>query len=468
MGVVVVQLGQGGNQMGYALFRCLASMSNSLPDEFFRSSPNKKETKARAVLIDMEPKVIHGIIRRPKYPSVQGNRADWTYNAHGLVTGDSGSGNNWARGYYDHGPQSLDSMMKAIRTEVEHCDVCGGFIILQSMAGGTGAGLGAYLVEALKDEFPSSFILSYSICPYESGEIIVQNYNVLLTLSHLQSFADGIIIVQNEQLSTICRTLLSIQRPSFDDLNELAVQALGCVLLPSHWRTVEPNSQPTFKAFSKSSSESEQTIATSGQSSVRLLSDLLSSLCFHPGYKMLTLRFTPQVPAQSLDFTNFTWDAQLKYLRQMLITGAYKELEMDWNIKLPTASGHDYRQRIFSSSAPHLMNRSVASLLILRGSGSDCVGVSDFADDRLYPIWQVDPLSVASCSSSYGRYELAASLLTNCQSSVYPVSRALTKGYNMLASKAYLYQYFEHGMEYASFESAFASVEDIVSRYSSL
>ncbi|KAL3695660.1 hypothetical protein R1sor_009736 [Riccia sorocarpa] len=468
MGVVVVQLGQGGNQMGYALFRCLASASDSFPDQFFRSSDKKGKTKARAVLIDMEPKVIHGIIGRAKSAPAQNNRAVWTYDARGVVTGDSGSGNNWACGYYDHGPYNLNSMLKAVRTEVEQCDVFGGFIILQSMAGGTGAGLGAYLVEALKDEFPSSFILCYCIWPYESGEVIVQNYNVVLTLSHLQSFADGIIILQNEQLSTICRTLLSIQRPSFDDLNELAVQGLGCILLPSYWRAIETSTRPVSRAASKGGSESKLSNENSGQSRVRILSDLLSSLCFHPGYKVLTLRFTPQVPAQSLAFTNFTWDAQLKYLRQMFITGAHKELEMDWNIQLPRSAVHDNKQGMLSPAVPCLVNRSVASLLILRGNESEYVDVSGFADDRLYPIWQVDPLSVASSSSMYGRYELATCLISNCQSSVLPASRALTKGYNMLASRAYLHQYFEHGMEHASFDSAFASIEDIVCRYSTL
>ncbi|OAE24570.1 hypothetical protein AXG93_2415s1520 [Marchantia polymorpha subsp. ruderalis] len=424
MGVVVVQIGQGGNQMGYALFECLASMAVSPPTEFFRSAqPHSAAVKARAVLVDMEPKVIQGIVKRAKTAAVQAHRSAWTYDAQRLVAQNSGSGNNWARGYYGHGPQCLDSVLDAIRLEVEQCDVFGGFVILQSLAGGTGAGLGAYLVEALRDEYPSSFILSHCIWPYESGEVIVQNYNVLLTLSHLQSFADGVIIVQNEQLSAICRTLLGVLRPSFDDINEVAVEALGCALLPSYWRTVQP---------------STQTIQTD------------------------------VVPAQSLDFTNFTWAAQLKHLRQMLITGAHKELEMDWNVKLPTSSVHEHKRGVFPTNGHHQINRSLANLLILRGSGSDNADVSDFADVRMYPIWQVDPLSVAACSTSYGRYEIAAGLLSNCQSSVLPASRALTRAYNMFASKAFLHQYFEHGMEAASFDGAFASIEDLVTRYSLL
>ena len=32
----------------------------------------------------------------------------------------------------------------------------GGFLLMQSMAGGTGAGLGAYLASALRDDYPSA------------------------------------------------------------------------------------------------------------------------------------------------------------------------------------------------------------------------------------------------------------------------------------------------------------------------
>lgn len=185
-------------------------------------------------------------------------------------------------------------------------------------------------------------------------------------------------------------------------------------------------------------------------------------------YVMISMSSLMQVPAQSLDFTNFTWAAQLKHLRQMLITGAHKELEMDWNVKLPTSSVHEHKRGVFPTNGHHQINRSLANLLILRGSGSDNADVSDFADVRMYPIWQVDPLSVAACSTSYGRYEIAAGLLSNCQSSVLPASRALTRAYNMFASKAFLHQYFEHGMEAASFDGAFASIEDLVTRYSLL
>jgi len=58
MGCVVVQLGQGGNQMASAFFNALASLSHpaTASQDFFRDN-STGEHIARAVLIDMEPKV---------------------------------------------------------------------------------------------------------------------------------------------------------------------------------------------------------------------------------------------------------------------------------------------------------------------------------------------------------------------------------------------------------------------------
>lgn len=59
MGLVVLQLGQAGNQLGLSFFNCLAT--SGIPaqshGEFFRESEDQTRLIARALLIDMEPKV---------------------------------------------------------------------------------------------------------------------------------------------------------------------------------------------------------------------------------------------------------------------------------------------------------------------------------------------------------------------------------------------------------------------------
>ena len=47
--------------------------------------------------------------------------------------------------------------------QAEQADYLGGFLLLQSMAGGTGAGLGTYVAEAIRDTFPSAFLMNHCI-----------------------------------------------------------------------------------------------------------------------------------------------------------------------------------------------------------------------------------------------------------------------------------------------------------------
>ncbi len=165
-----------------------------------------------------------------------------------------------------------------------------------------GNGAGTYISEALRDEYPSTCILSNCIWPHESGEVIVQSYNVLLTLSYLESLADGIVILQNEGLTSICKKLLGIQRPSFDHMNEVAAESLVSVLLPAFWRPVEatlsPQKENTHRLTHPIIQTGDNKPNNSGKfvasSHLHLLSDLVSVLCAHPAYRLLSLRFTPQ------------------------------------------------------------------------------------------------------------------------------------------------------------------------------
>ncbi len=72
---------------------------------------------------------------------------------------------------------------------------------MQSLAGGTGSGLGAHVVESLRDDFcHKAPMINLAVWPYSTGEVVLQNYNVLLTLNSLLSHSDGILPVYNDDL----------------------------------------------------------------------------------------------------------------------------------------------------------------------------------------------------------------------------------------------------------------------------
>lgn len=64
-----------------------------------------------------------------------------------------GSGNNWAEGYFTHGNKYQDIIQETVRRSVEECDSLHGFLIMHSAGGGTGSGLGSYILENLEDEY---------------------------------------------------------------------------------------------------------------------------------------------------------------------------------------------------------------------------------------------------------------------------------------------------------------------------
>ena len=102
-----------------------------------------------------------------------------------------------------------------------------------SLAGGTGSGVGAYVTQHLRDEFPHSFIMNQVVLPYQTGEVIVQNYNAVLTLSHLYRTVDALIVMENDDLHKICSQLLNIKQISFRDINKVICHKLASVLQPA-------------------------------------------------------------------------------------------------------------------------------------------------------------------------------------------------------------------------------------------
>ena len=66
------------------------------------------------------------------------------------------------------------------------------------------------------------------------GEVIVQNYNAVLTLSHLYQSSDAILVVQNDHIQRICTQLLNIDHVSFNNINSVIAQQLCSVMQPAY------------------------------------------------------------------------------------------------------------------------------------------------------------------------------------------------------------------------------------------
>lgn len=76
-------------------------------------------------------------------------------------------------------------------------------MLMHSIAGGTGSGLGSFLLERLNDKFPKKLIQTYSVFPNNTADVVVQPYNSLLAMKRLANHADSVVVVDNAALTRI-------------------------------------------------------------------------------------------------------------------------------------------------------------------------------------------------------------------------------------------------------------------------
>ncbi|XP_003786700.1 tubulin gamma-2 chain [Otolemur garnettii] len=227
--IITLQLGQCGNQIGFEFWKQLCAEHGISPEgiveEFATEGTDRKDVFfyqaddehyiPRAVLLDLEPRVIHSILNSP-YAKLY-NPENIYLSEHG-----GGAGNNWASGF-SQGEKIHEDIFDIIDREADGSDSLEGFVLCHSIAGGTGSGVGSYLLERLNDRYPKKLVQTYSVFPYqdEMSDVVVQPYNSLLTLKRLTQNVDCVVVLDNTALNRIATDRLHIQNPSFSQINQL-------------------------------------------------------------------------------------------------------------------------------------------------------------------------------------------------------------------------------------------------------
>ncbi|KAL4895865.1 tubulin-domain-containing protein [Aspergillus ambiguus] len=182
-------------------------------DVFFYQSDDTRYIP-RAILLDLEPRVLNGIQSGP-YRNI--------YNPENFFIGQQGigAGNNWGAGYAA-GEGVQEEIFDMIDREADGSDSLEGFMFLHSIAGGTGSGLGSFILERMNDRFPKKLIQTYSVFPdTQSADVVVNPYNSLLAMRRLSQNADSVVVLDNGALSRIVADRLHVQEPSFQQTNQL-------------------------------------------------------------------------------------------------------------------------------------------------------------------------------------------------------------------------------------------------------
>ncbi|KAF2822196.1 tubulin nucleotide-binding domain-like protein [Ophiobolus disseminans] len=226
--IITLQAGQCGNSVGQQFWQQLcqehginrdgnledfATEGGDRKDVFFYQSDDTRYIP-RAILVDLEPRVLNSI-QQSAYKNIY-NPENFYIHKDG-----SGAGNNWGMGY-SMGETVHEDLLDMIDREADGSDSLEGFMMLHSIAGGTGSGLGSFMLERLNDRFPKKLIQTYSVFPNtQDGDIVVQPYNSLLSMRRLTQNADSVVVLDNGALSKIAADRLHVLNPSFEQTNQL-------------------------------------------------------------------------------------------------------------------------------------------------------------------------------------------------------------------------------------------------------
>ena len=264
--VVTVQIGQCGNQMGlkwwdvvlqemkanYKHPDALSSLfyeTESKGSSIFSTEGDKSKQideavasgklKARCMAIDTEEGVLSSMVRGPL-----GNLFDASH----FVSDVSGAGNNWAVGHLEYGDRHAETISESVRQLVEKCDSLQTFVLMHSLSGGTGSGLGTRVLSILEDDYPSVFRFSSVVMPSAVEDVVIAPYNTCFSLRELIEHSDCVLPLDNDALAEMAdRALVGAKKDDvkghtynaadptlnkklpYDTMNAIAAQMLSNV-----------------------------------------------------------------------------------------------------------------------------------------------------------------------------------------------------------------------------------------------
>ncbi|KAJ3046292.1 Tubulin beta-4 chain [Rhizophlyctis rosea] len=154
--------------------------------------------------------------------TIRGSPYGQLFRPDNFVFGQSGAGNNWAKGYYTEGAELVDPVLDVVRKEAESCDALQGFQIVHSLGGGTGSGLGSLIMSKIREEYPDRMLCTFSVVPSPKvSDTVVEPYNATLSVHQLVENCDETFCIDNEALYDICMRTLKLTSPTYGDLNHL-------------------------------------------------------------------------------------------------------------------------------------------------------------------------------------------------------------------------------------------------------
>ena len=189
--------------------------------ETFFTEVSTGHYKPRAVLVDLEPSVIDQVLSGP--------HKDLFSHAQ-TISGKEDAANNFARGFYTCGKEIIENVLDQVGKCVEQCQNDQGFLVFSSFGGGTGSGFTSLLFDELINEFSKKPKLEFAIYPSPTmSTSVVEPYNTVLRTSSTIEKSDCVFMFDNEACFDICSHKLDIERPHYQNLNQLISQVVSSI-----------------------------------------------------------------------------------------------------------------------------------------------------------------------------------------------------------------------------------------------
>ncbi len=233
--VICIHIGQAGVQVGNACWELFSLEHGIQPDgqipsdktisggddafNTFFSETSAGKYVPRSIFVDLEPTVVDEV-RSGTYRQL--------FQSEQLISGKEDAANNYARGYNTVSKKIIDLALDRIRKLADNCKGLQGFIVFNSVGGGTGSGFGSLLLEKLSVDYSKKSKLGFNVYPSPKiSNSVVEPYNAVLSTNCLLEHNDVSVILDNEAIYDICRRQLDIERPTYINLNRLIAQVIS-------------------------------------------------------------------------------------------------------------------------------------------------------------------------------------------------------------------------------------------------
>ena len=233
--VISIHVGQAGIQIGNACWELYSREHNIQPDGFLDSGRTKLDESSstffaevgngkyvpRTVFVDLEPSVIDEVRTGP-YQQL--------FHPSCLISGKEDAANNYARGHYTVGKETLEPTLEQIRKLTEDCEGLQGFLVFHSFGGGTGSGFCSLMMERLSIDHGKKSKLEFAVYPApQTSSVVTEPYNGVLATHSMLEHSDCTFMVDNEAIYDICKRNLGIERPTFTNLNRIIAQVVSSI-----------------------------------------------------------------------------------------------------------------------------------------------------------------------------------------------------------------------------------------------